>query len=295
MRQSWVWWIACAATAAAAQDMPSAEVRDPRAFGWHVGDVVQRRIALQVPDGYALDMASLPQARRPGQALELRAARLTGSELVLDYQVFLSPPEVRTIEMPPLQLRFAGAAGERFVRVEAWPVTVAPLAPVEVSPRHGLGEMRPDVEPPPIPTAARRVRLAVYAALLAAIALYLLQVYVGLPWSARRRRPFAQAWRTIDRLPAAADAGDAQQRRAAFLKMHEALNASAGEVLFEHGLARFLAAQPRFAPLREALADFFARSRNEFFAAEPPRHADADLQWLRRLCRDCRDAERGSA
>jgi mxaA protein len=275
--------------AAVAQGGPSLDVVEPRAFGYTVGDVLQRRVLLQLPPGWELALSSLPQTRRPGQALELRAARLDGRELRLDYQVFLAPTEVRTLEIPPLQLRLAGPAGEQFLRLDAWPVTVAPLVPIEVSPRTGLGEMRPDAPPPPISTEARRLRLALYAAALVLVAGYLVHVYVGLPWWGRRQRPFAQAWRSLRRLPAAASG---PQQREALLLLHRALNASAGEVVFESGLADFIARHPRFAPLHDRLAGFFRHSHDEFFAG---RGGQADLRWLRALCRACRDIERGNA
>jgi len=278
-----------AARAADAPAGPSAEVIEPRAFGYMVGDVLQRRVLLQLPAGLALDLSSLPQTRRPGQALELRAARLDGRELRLDYQVFLAPTEVRTLEMPPLQLRFTGPAGERFLRIDAWPVTVAPLVPLDVSPREGLGEMRPDTAPPLIDTSARRWRLLAYAAVLALLVLVLAQVYIGLPWWGRRRRPFGLAWRSLRSLPASPSP---QQRREALQQLHQALNRSAGEVLFEAGLAAFVATHPRFAPLHDELARFFQRSHDEFFAE---RGGEVDAAWLRTLCRACRDAERGSA
>ncbi len=268
---------------------PALEVVEPRAFGYSVGDVLQRRVLLQLPPGWELDLSSLPQTRRPGQALELRAARLEGRELRLDYQVFLAPTEVRTLEIPPLKLRLVGPAGEQFLRLDAWPVTVAPLVPLDVSPRTGLGELRPDAPPPSISTEARRLRLALYAATLALVAAYLVHVYVGLPWWGRRQRPFAQAWRSLRRLPAAPSA---QQQREALRLLHQALNTSAGEVVFESGLADFIAAHPRFAPLHEGLAGFFRRSHDEFFAG---RGGQADLPSLRALCRACRDVERGSA
>jgi mxaA protein len=287
---SLLWLVAALAVRAADTPAgPSAEVVEPRAFGYSVGAVLQRRVQLQIPAGLALDLSALPQARRPGQALELRAARLVGSELRLDYQVFLAPTEVRTLEMPPLQLRFSGPAGERFLRIDAWPVTVAPLVPIDVSPREGLGEMRPDTAPLPIDTSARQGRLLVYAAGLALLLAYLAHVYVGLPWWGRRRRPFAQAWRELRSLPARPTQA---QRRAALQQLHQALNRSAGEVVFEAGLADFVAAHPRFAPLRHDLERFFQHSHEEFFAG---RGGEADVAWLRALGCACRDAERGSA
>ena len=293
MRRFWfgsALWLAARATAAPAA--PSAELIEPRAFGYTVGAVLQRRVLLQWPEGLAPDLSSLPKTRRPGQALELRAARLDGRELRLDYQVFLAPTEVRTLETAPLQLRFAGPAGERFLRIDAWPVTVAPLVPVDVSPREGLGELRPDAPPPAIATAARQLRLALYGGALALLLAYLVQVYVGLPWWGRRWRPFALAWRAMRRLPAALPP---PQRREALLLMHRALNRSAGEALFEAGLPGFLARHPRFAPLHKELTGFYRRSRDEFFADRKDEGVAADIGWLRDLCRACRDAERGSA
>ena len=75
--------------------------------------------------------------------------------------------------------------------------------------------------------------------------------------------------------------------------MHEALNRTAGEVVFEGGVERFVQAQPRFAPLREDLKAFFAKSRQQFFGDAATQASDAG--WLVDFARRCRNAERGSA
>ena len=278
----------------AASDVLRASSDEPRAFGYTVGDVVSRRITLHVPAGLELDSDSLPRAGARGRALELQRVVLHKSlagvpeALQLDYQVFLAPRDVRVLEMPPIELRFAGARPQT-LRIDAWPVTVAPLAPAEPSSREGLGEMRPDREPPLLDTAATRVRLAVEFAAILLLLGYLASVYLVLPWSAQRRRPFGRAWKTLAALP---QRPDAAQRRAAFERVHAALNETAGEVLFEPGLDRFVAARPRFAPLRDDLARFFADSRAEFFAGAD---GAADARWLVAFCRRCRDLERGAA
>jgi mxaA protein len=281
--------------AAAAQDTPGARSDEPRAFGYTVGDVVSRRVALHVPYGLTLDEQSLPQAGARGRALELRRVvlhkSLTGvpDALQLDYQVFLAPRELRVLEMPAIELRFEGGSRPQTLRVDAWPITVAPLAPAEPSSREGLGEMRPDREPPRLDTSASRMRLALEGSAALLLLAYLAQVYLVMPWSAQRRRPFGRAWKTLSALPARPDAA---QRRAAFERVHAALNETAGEVLFEPGLDRFVALRPRFAPLRDDLARFFASSRAEFFAGD----GDAvDVRWLVAFCRRCRDLERGAA
>lgn len=332
-------WLLCAPAWAQPPGLPQAEaVADtPRAYGYSVGDVVQRRVQLQLPPDWQLDLDALPRTRRPGQAIELRRAELQGSLLLLEYQIFLAPTEVRTLELPVLQLRLRGPAAasagagpaasaatanaapdalrETTLRVDAWPVTVAPLVPLAVSPREGLGEMRPDVPAPLLATQPHQQRLLAYALAALLLGLGLWQRLYGLPFSARRQRPFAQAWRQLQRLSAARGTGTdaAAPRRQAFQLLHQALNRQAGQVLFAGGLPAFVQQQPAFAPLQGALAEFFARSEAEFFApanatqmagqmpagiaaqvAAQVAAQDATLAWLRELARRLRAAERSA-
>ena len=288
--------LAVAATSAHAEPQVLTAYSDqPRAFGYSVGDVVTRHVTLQVPSGLRLIEDSLPQIGGQGRAIELRRVLLrrsfggTPQELELEYQVFLAPRELRVLEMPPIELRFDGTPRAQTLRIDAWPVTVTPLAAVDASPRDGLGEMRPDREPMPIATGALRWRLVAWAAIALLLLAYLAHVYIGLPWWNQRHRPFGLAWKALRGLP---PQPDAVQRRGAFERLHAALNATAGEALFEPGLDRFVAAQPRYAPLRAELGEFFERSRREFFAAGS---AAVDGPWLREFCRRCRDVERGVA
>ena len=289
--------LALAALGAHSLEVVELSADEPRAFGHRVGDVVVRRVEIAVPKGLRLDEESLPQARR-GAALELREVRWQRHagwdadryELSLAYQVFRAPRAVRVLEMPPVRLRFLGAPRPQEALLEAWPVAVAPLAPLEASPRRGLGELRPDIAPPAIDTAPERARLIGYAAAALPLLAYLGWVYLGAPWLARRQRPFGQAWQAVRSLGADASI---EQTRAALRRVHEALNRTAGQAVFEDGLERFLAAAPRFAPLREEFAAFFRRSREAFFATDAA--ALGDPRWLAGFCRRCRDIERGSA
>jgi mxaA protein len=287
---------------ALAADAPTDTLRaitiEPRAFGYHVGDIVEREVIVHAPRGFVLDEATLPRPGARGKALELQAvSRHTESEsggtrheLKLRYQVFMSPTEVRTLEIAPFSLSFKGDGRDQDVRVEAWPVTVSPLVPTEVSPREGLGELRPDAAPPLIDTRSTQTRLLAYGVVLLLCLAYLAQVYVAMPWWSSRKRPFANAWRQLSSLPAGSPS---VEWRAAFQRVHDALNQTAGEVVFEHGVDRFVAAQPRYAGLRAELLTFFEQSRREFFAGGQPA-ADGG-RWLVEFCRKCRDAERGAA
>ena len=242
--------MAGAAHAVTPATLLNATASEPRAFGYQVGDAVSRTVSVHAPQGLVLDEASLPQPGARGRALELRSAEIRSQaepggrriELSLTYQVFLAPMQVRTLETPTFTLRFQGQPRAQEVRVEAWPISVSPLLPVEASARRGLGDLRPDTPPPLIDTAAVRIRMAAYAAVGLLLLGYLGYVYFGLPWRARGRWPFTLAWRALRSSKAASAEA---QRRDAFARLHEALNQTAGEVVFEQGIERFVSAHPR--------------------------------------------------
>ncbi|MBK6853928.1 MAG: hypothetical protein IPG93_20670 [Burkholderiales bacterium] len=64
------------AAPAMADTVLAAQVDEPRAYGWRVGDVVRRVVHLQLPPGWQLDERSLPKPDQRGGELELRALRL---------------------------------------------------------------------------------------------------------------------------------------------------------------------------------------------------------------------------
>lgn len=314
---AWALWggllaAASVADVAAAQDAPDAlrvEASEPRAYGYQVGELVQRQISVHAPHGWRLVEDSLPRPGGRGGAIELRRVAAQNHavrggqrhDVALEYQVLLAPVHVRTLEIAPLRLRFEHATRSEDVRIESWPVTVAPLTPPEVSPRRGLGELQPDRPPPLIDTAAPRLRLWICAGLAVLLLCSVATLIFGPPWRAARNRPFGRAWRELRHLPGNPDAA---QWRAACRTLHRALNDCAGEVLFEPGLERFIAAQPRFRGVRDGLARFMRLSRQEFFgSAVHPQGGGGnssasgagDSAWLVDLCRRCRDAERGAA
>ncbi len=277
-------------------EVPSVEASEPRAFGWHVGDLIERRVEVFVPEGWRLDEGSLPRPGGRGQAIEVRRVErqdraAEGGRVVrldIEYQVLLSPASVRTIEIAPHRLKLEGAGRGEEVRIEAAPITVGPLVPADVSPRRGLGEMQPDHAPPLVDERRWRWRLSAWGLLATLIGSGLFALHVGVPWAAARRRPFGQAWRALRGLGAQPSAAE---WRAACRRVHMALDHAAGEVLFEAGVARFVAGRPRFEPLGADIARFLALSRREFFG--PGGHEAGDAAWLLGLLRRLRDAERG--
>lgn len=287
--------------AAAAEPLQlQAHHQEPRAYGYQVGEVLQRVVLIDVPDGLALDEASLPRPGGRGQAIELRRVQWRSEPqrggqrqtLQLHYQVFLAPREVRTLEIAPITLRYngamaGGAARQHSLRIDAWPVTVAPLLPLAVSPRRGLGDLQPDVPPPAIDTAAIRQRLQAWAVVALLLGGWLAAVRWAWPAWQRRHRPFGRAWVQLRELP---DGPDGARWHEACRTLHRALDETVGAVLFEAGLADWIARRPAWAPLQADLALFLQRSRETFFAvgAEPVH----DGAWLRALARRCCEVER---
>ena len=80
-----------ARAASAPQDLV-ATADAPRAFGYFVGDIVTRRIAVQMPAPLQLDPDSLPHAGRQGQALELRSVDWQGRLYDCDCNQMLALP-----------------------------------------------------------------------------------------------------------------------------------------------------------------------------------------------------------
>jgi mxaA protein len=268
---------------------------EPRPFGFVIGDTLTRRIELETAAGTSIDRERLPKPGRVSSWLELVDVSVDARAgnrhaLAFTYQIFNSAPEVRTRPLPAVDILLKTAAGSATYTMPKQLFTTGPLTPEYVSGRDGLGEMRPDAKPPPLPTLWVRLRLALWTLGLVAIAFYFLYAYRGLPFLARSRGPFARALRAVD---AAARAGDEQAgRRAALQALHRAFDETARGTVFGEHLDRFFAAHARFAPLRPQVERFFAGSQTEFFGSGA---TELSLAWLASLTRELRDRERGVA
>lgn len=266
--------VLCAAAGTArAADALAYRAEEPRAYGWRLGDIVTRRVQVDVPAGWVLDETSLP-ARGRGGALELRTAAVTptreGFTLDLAYQVFVSPVEPRRIDLPTVALRFdpleapaagAGAPAVQELRVQPWPLVVAPLVGDPAPSGRGFGEMRPDIDPPPLPSAPARRHLLWSASLAGLLAAVLaLRPWVE-RWWWRRHRPFAVARRDVRQ----ALQGGSANLEAALRHLHTGFNRHAGRVLMHDDARALVAGTPAWQPVAAAIDAFFTASRERFF------------------------------
>lgn len=271
-------------------------VTEPRAYGHSLGDVLVRRVVLELDHPWRLADDALPKPGRSGAWLELRPpevkSRALGSrtryDITLAYQVVNVPREIATLALPEVTLALAGPR-PAFESVPDFPFTLAPLTPEHILARAPLDEMQSEVQPPRIATAGIKARLAACALAAGAILLFLAWRLWGIPFLAAGRGPFARARREVRRL--ARGRGESAHREA-IKRVHRAFDQTAGRALFAAELPAFLREHPRFAPLAADIERFFELSRREFFAGGAP---DLELlPWLERFCTACRGLERGT-
>jgi mxaA protein len=293
---------ATAAAAAAAREVPHYEVRNPRPFGYVIGDRLEQQIVVEVPSVSRLVSTSLPNAGRatvwlqrqsPRVAIR-RIGRANRYEIAIGYQVVNAPEQIRTIELPELNLRFTGATQSTEALVQPWPITVSPVTPPYVLSRAGLGDMRPDASPRLIETRTLLLRTLLWALGLAAIGAYVVVSRFGVPLLARRRGPFARALSDLRRL--ARGSPDETTQLRAMQRLHRAFDETAGHAVFAAQLARFFAVHGEFEGTRTEAERFFRISQEEFFGGTRPAHSgvSASLDAVLALARRCRDAERAA-
>jgi mxaA protein len=270
-------------------------VENPRAFGHFIGDRLERHIRMTVPRPYSLAQDGLPKLGRANAWVELTGTAahsvpgLDGTQYRIDliYQVVNSPAQARLTALPEVRMKFS-ASGKAFEeKIEEWPIGLAPLTP------GGTGIAVQDIRPARVPTLIdgrpAEIRLTAYLAGAAALLGWLALARFGLPWLRHRNGPFAAAHRTLAKL--SRRPADRPTFQSALRAVHRAFDQTAGVRLFPEQLDAFLSRHQQFADLRAGTQRFFDASSREFFGDG----VDPDglrLDWLLRLCADCRARER---
>ena len=188
-------WLALALLplAATAQEITA---ENPRGYGWWLGDQMQQRIRIALPQGAALDPASLPRARAVDYWLDLLAVERRevpgGVELTLTWQNFYSALEPSQRQVPDSPIRLLD--GTRLA-LPGFSYVTAPIRPI-LAPSQP-DQMQPDppyhlIDPGPMRAGLAGSAVALLAGLLA------LARHPGwFPFHARAARPFTRAARRI--------------------------------------------------------------------------------------------------
>ena len=287
------------AAAAAGRIVLDFDLHTPRDFGYLVGDVVETRVEFEVAAPYTLVDESLPEQQRIDRFLQFDAPVLESEEtlagtryvLHLRYRLLGAPLEVTYLETPAFTLDVASERGELALAVPAWRFSAGPMVVPEDPVAGASVTLQPPQPPPLLPLRMRWTTLALLGAAIAVVLGFLAFAHLRLPWLVRANGPFARALHDLRRLRGDGEAASVQRR--ALARVHRAFDETAGRTLFESDLPGFLSEHPRFAPLGEAIAGFYAGSRSVFWLPRGDASTAPDLGALRRLCLACRDAERG--
>jgi mxaA protein len=260
----------------------NAIVQQPRTFGYFLGDVVTQRVLLEL-DRKQFEPEALPRVERVGVWFERRPSRIvTSSEdgrrwLILQYQIMNAPRELQRIELPALTIAQNGS--ERTLVIPAVSISVSPLTSA-IATDNLLQNLRPDRDPPQIPTYALWWRtLALAAACAIVLALWVAWI-AWRNWSARTDQPFGRAWEQVRHLN--------NEAPEAWQALHRAFDQTAGSVIQASTLARLFSRAPHIAPLSERIERFYVQSSELFFGRGLP----ANALSVRELCRDLRQLER---
>ncbi len=273
--------LSMSAPAHAATSSQAVTVRQPRPFGYVLGDVMTQRVLLEV-DGRELVPVGLPEAdRQLGGYLERRAARIDTDArgrrwLVVDYQVMNAPQELTMTTIPAWQVE--SADGGPPLRVDEWPISVAPLTPRAAFGEGRLLPLQPDRPAPPVDTEPIRSRLAAWLGALVLVLAGWLGWWTWRNWQAASRRPFARAARELRRLD--------ESSPKAWQRLHRAFDETAGATVRAGNLTVLFERAPHLNPLRPTIEQFFAQSRQQFFGAglhETPLSVRALCVRLRQL------------
>ncbi len=265
--------------------MERLDIRQPRTFGYQIGDKFARVLTLQLRKPYRLVVAALPAQGKLSQWLVIEAPQLvqqevgaaTLYEIRLTYQIVNIHPELQDIAVPHHYLRYSDGhtTGQALI----------PATRVGVSVVHKAsgGEFQPDH--PPWSLRFPYVRPILFGCLFLSALLGVASLHWGFPLLTQPR-PFTQACRRLRHLRQTGD----DSTREALLIIHQAFNATAGRTVFADALAEFFAAHGRFAPLRQPITEFFLRSRQVFYGglaeSQAPQYSRAELAVFAQRCSD---------
>jgi mxaA protein len=272
---------------------PAIHLDTPRPYGYAIGDTLRHVVTVEPEPGYRLNENALPKPGPLNRWLELRQMKVepgpgTRRRLILEYQAFYAPLEVKTLRIPAFALLFEGPGGVVSAEVPAWPFSTAPIHGLSVLAGGGLEPLRPDALPEAPDTALPLARLGGFALAGLAALLYLGHLR-GLFDFGRRGRHFREASLALRRLRGQGDGPEAL--RAGFACVHRAFDQTLGEPLFAERLPDFIAGRTGYEGLRREIEGFFRASYSLFFGNGAPAE-DFTLARLDRLCLACLRAER---
>lgn len=286
----------------AAAEVRAVHTIEPRAFGYFLGDTLERIVEIETGADDEIVAASLPRTGPSNYWLELRGIEQTSASrgggrlhtLTLTYQAFYAPIDPRKQTIPATEISVRGPNGSETVTIPPFSFLMSPLREIfpEKSGESAATFLRPDFASEHRRSGGLRTAALVAAALTAVFLTLLARDLAWWPFHRRPARPFSRAVRDVGRALAK---GGADGYRAGLLALHRAFDTAAGHRLLAADVEGFLAAHPEHDGTRSQVERFFAASRAVFFG-EAPREGETGLPptELKELAAELARQERGA-
>lgn len=286
-------------THAASAQEPAARVLNlinpTQSIGIQIGDLLERKVVLEVSDPYQISKNSLPVKNVGKNGVELEnidiKADKKGNKTIytisLHYQVFANANSPVVMRLPQESFALTGGAQASVINIPVWRFWFSPLVTATIT--TAKDSLQPQYKTTLIDTDRHQYLLAGYIGLLLIGLAGLVYINAERRWLPFMNGAFAQAHRSIRKLPR-----DQSQEKKALSYMHEAFNKVFGANLFPQDIARFLEAHPEFDDFEAEIKAFFDRSNRALFAGKES-HGDALIKDLILLSKRLRDCERGVA
>lgn len=258
-----------------------------------VGDVLTRKIVLEVKPPYQLSQETLPLKGTRNNDIELSQISIQQStskegvryNIDLRYQVFSAAFVPSVLQLPAEKFAITGGPKALSVNLPAWKFWFSPLVPKGMT--KAKENMHAQFKPTQIDLELHQNKLVVFASLLIVGLLGLVYINADQCWLPLMNGAFAKAHRKMKKLPK-----NTEGEKQALSYLHQAFNQLHGGNLFANELNGFFSKRPAFVKLRQEIEAFFEQSNQVLFSqkTQSSEQLIADLMALSRRLRDC---ERG--
>ncbi|AUC95611.1 nonribosomal peptide synthetase MxaA [Bradyrhizobium sp. SK17] len=277
-------------------------IRTPRDIGYFAGDFVIVDVILTLAHDAEIEPASLPHPGPVTYWLDLRTidvdarseadVRLVSLKMV--YQNFYNALDARQMEIPAftIRIRLEGGAGAITADIPAWTIGVSPLREVAPAPKEDPRDyMRPDRAAFSVQVERLWLETAVGIAATLLALIYLAFDRAWWPFHARPARAFGGAVYLLRKLRPKRDT-DEGYLEALFI-LHRGIDQTDHRRVMADDVSAFLQRHAIFRPLEDCLKEFFAASRQAFFASNTARsRQEFPFDAIEAFARKMAEAER---
>jgi mxaA protein len=261
--------------------------------GIQVGDVLSRKVAVEVNLPYQISQTALPMKGERRNGLELTEIKVDSTQhdnrnivtIALHYQVFASAAKPVVMQLPEENFAFTGGAKAMAIKVPAWNFWFSPLVADGIS--NAKENLQPQFKPTLVDINVHHTRFMVLLGLFITGLVGLIYINADRRWLPFMNGAFAQAHRNLKKLPK-----KQIDEKKALIYMHQAFNTVHGENLFASEVEQFLAAHPEFYQFKTSITAFFERSNASLFASQQ-QSGEQFINDLIGLSKSLRDCERG--